>query len=169
MSSQPPNQPQFPRPAEPSAQDSQRLADQLHALSQVVETITYRLLDLEERAAVQEQGLQQLIAEGVAGSPAESAAAREAQIRLDDTEERLLRLESVLAGASSATAGHLSLVASDAGPQPDTGAWTRGTQAAVDIDGPFLEEPEQPFLDELEPDREPAEEHSEPPPGYLTA
>ncbi|MEX1324977.1 MAG: hypothetical protein AB1Z21_12425 [Synechococcaceae cyanobacterium] len=152
MSSQPPSQPpegqSVPHPSEPG----QRLAEQLQRLSEVVETITYRLLELEDRIADQEQCLKVLVER----EPRGSAASVEAQGRLDVTEARLVRIESVLSVVSaSAASDHLSVVG--------------GSGAVEDIDGPFPEEPEQRFLDELEIGAEGAERQAEPPPGFLTA
>jgi hypothetical protein len=112
-------------PASPDSQE--RLAQQLHTLSQVAETITYRLLELEERMAGQELRLQAVQAE--AGGA--SCLSDEAALRFDDTEERLSQLESLLNGIDSATA-------------------SRHLQPVESIDGPFLEEPEQPFMDDQE-------------------
>ena len=69
---------------------TQRLADQLQTLSEVAEAITFRLLELEERLAAQELRLEPLL-EGQAGS--QGALSDETELRLDDTEDRLARLE----------------------------------------------------------------------------
>ena len=131
-------------PSEPSRPEGQeRLAEQLNTLSQVVETITYRLLELEERLALQESHLHDL--KQTVGSQQLSDGA---ELRFDDTEERLGRLESLLNGlgslpAAAGTPRHL---------QPVTGgAASYGVPAEEPcIDGPFLEEPEQPFMDEVQ-------------------
>lgn len=123
-----------PAPA-PGPAANERLAEQLNVLSQVVETLTYRLLELEERLAAQELRLQALQEQpGQAGAldPA-------AEWRLDDTEQRLQQLESLLSGLDGTAASrHLQPVAPSA-----------------PIDGPFLDEPEQPFMDELMDDEDP--------------
>lgn len=140
-----------PHPASPSIppvtgglEGHERLVEQLHTLTQVVETMTYRLLELEERLVDQESKLQDL-QQLARGSRQLSDGA---ELRFDDTEERLVRLESLLKGADSS---------SSAGPsrhlQPVRGRQQSQLEAADQsptIDGPFLEEPEQPFMDDLE-------------------
>jgi chromosome segregation ATPase len=121
----------------------ERLAEQLYTLSQVVETITYRLLELEERLGEQESQLKQLQAQ--AGGAVQLSEG--AEQRFDDTEERLMHLESLLNGMAStsavAAARHLQPVRASEGHQA-------GLDDPGSIDGPFLEEPEQPFMDDLE-------------------
>ncbi len=153
------------------AEPCQRLAEQLHTLSHVVETITYRLLDLEERVAAQAQRLQALVEEGPPGSALASAASAQAQVRLDDTENRLLRLESMLSGVGdNASSGRLSLVGSPRSAPLDARAGDDGEEScAQDIDGPFPEEPEQPFLDDFEDVAEDAEAVGGRPQDFLTA
>jgi uncharacterized coiled-coil protein SlyX len=132
-------------PSEPSRPEGQeRLAEQLNTLSQVVETITYRLLELEERLALQESHLHDLQQQTVGSQQLSDGA----ELRFDDTEERLGRLESLLNGldsmpAAAGTPRHL---------QPVTGGAGRYGVPAEEpcIDGPFLEEPEQPFMDEVQ-------------------
>lgn len=132
-------------PSEPSRPESQeRLAKQLNMLSQVVETITYRLLELEERLSLQESYLQDLQHQTVGSQQLSDGA----ELRFDDTEVRLGHLESLLNGlgsmpAAAGAARHL---------QPVTGgAGSYGAPAEEpSIDGPFLEEPEQPFMDEVQ-------------------
>ena len=76
-----------------AADVSHRLADQLQVLSQVAETLTFRLLDLEERLAGQELQLQPLLHGGAAGS---GLIAEDTALRLAETEDRLAQLESLL-------------------------------------------------------------------------
>jgi hypothetical protein len=66
---------------------TQRLAGQLRALSEVTETLTVRLLELEERLLAQESKLEPLMAE-------------DTEFRMADTEDRLSRLEGLLSGGS---------------------------------------------------------------------
>lgn len=109
---------------------TQRLADQLQTLSEVAETLTFRLLELEERLAAQELKLQPLL-ESQADAP--GLLAEDTELRLGDTEDRLARLEGLLSGLESpGAARHLRPVAEE-----------------MFVDEPFLEEEEQPFLDEL--------------------
>jgi hypothetical protein len=127
----------------------ERLAEQLHTLTRVVETITYRLLELEESLADQEARLQDLHQQA-GGEHAFSAGTEQ---RVDDTEERLARLELLLncnSPAPSAAANrHLQPVAGSDRTQPEL-------EHQDCIDGPFLEEAEQPFMDELHLHDDPA-------------
>ena len=66
---------------------TQRLAGQLRALSEVTETLTVRLLELEERLLAQESKLEPLMAE-------------DTEFRMADTEDRLFRLEGLLSGGA---------------------------------------------------------------------
>ena len=66
---------------------TQRLAAQLRALSEVTETLTVRLLELEERLLAQESKLEPLMAE-------------DTEFRMADTEDRLSRLEGLLSGGA---------------------------------------------------------------------
>ena len=84
-----------------AADVSHRLADQLQVLSQVAETLTYRLLDLEERLAGQELQLQPFLQGGSLGS---GLIAEGTDQRLAETEDRLSRLESLLQAGLAADA-----------------------------------------------------------------
>jgi hypothetical protein len=124
---------------------TQRLADQLQTLSEVAEAITFRLLELEERLAAQELRLEPLL-EGQADS--QGVLAEETELRLDDTEGRLARLEGLLKGIENQGVDrHL---------RPVVGSQLAHPQEAQDsflddsmVEQPFLDEEEQPFLDEL--------------------
>jgi len=70
-----------------------RLAHQLHTLSQLSESLTYRLLELEERVVALDQLIQPLLLARTADS---AQLGEDAERRLDDTAARLTRLESVL-------------------------------------------------------------------------
>ena len=130
---------------------SNRLADQLQLLSEVAESLTYRLLEFEERLADQEQRLLERQA-------AEPQLAEEMELRLLATDDRLARIESLLAAAeTTAAAHHLQPVrrASTHPQVPGSPLSTRQTAghapAEVEIaaEDPFVEEGEQPFMDEL--------------------
>ena len=125
------------------AEGHERVAEQLQTLSQVVETITYRLLELEERLAGQESRMQDLHQQ--AGRSIQLSDG--AEQRCDDTEERLVRLELLLNGmdASSSAPPSRHLQPVQSGRDGGLDGEERDT-----IDGPFLEEPEQPFMDDLE-------------------
>ena len=125
---------------------TQRLADQLQTLSEVAEAITFRLLELEERLAAQELRLEPLL-EGHADSP--GLLADETELRLDDTEDRLARLEGLLKGIENQGVGrHLRPVVAS---QLDHAQEAQQESFLDDslVEQPFLDEAEQPFLDEL--------------------
>lgn len=88
----------------------QRLVDQVQALSSVAETLTLRLLDLEERLQVQERA-----AVASRGTGLGSLAER----RLADTEERLQGLEQMLATAPFSVAAEEALPSFAAGSAVD--------------------------------------------------
>lgn len=143
-----------PPGARPSAADqpaSGRLADQLHAIAVVTETLTYRLLDLEERLGVQEQRLAALL-QGSGGWG--TAAAEGLEQRCGETEDRLGRVEALLAGLERPGASrHLQALQR---PRPSSGSSVQADgepapQALLEeelVDDPFFEEGEQPFMDE---------------------
>lgn len=118
-----------------SASASQRLADQLHLLSALAETITYRMLDLEERLAA---------LEAVAPSPNAASEEDPVGLRLVETEARLEQLEQLLqAGANlDVPVRRLEAVPVAYGGDPD---------AIVEesMEACFPEEGEQPFMDEI--------------------
>jgi len=126
-----------------------RLADQIERLSELMETLTYRMLELEERLVLQEERLAAQDLSG--GDTGEAAAALER--RLEESAERLLRIETMLssfergaAGPGRAT-GRLQVLSSAAAedshdrPDPDP------QEGSQDPD-PFFDEGEQPFMDE---------------------
>jgi hypothetical protein len=124
-----------------------RLSEQLQALSLVGETLTLRLLELEERLAGLEAQL-----EGMHEQQSSSATSESTDV-LAATEERIARLEDLLNEQVPA--------------RPNQGLGSSATvhplhrpnaEAAVDADAfsepelelhPFPEEEEQPFMDEL--------------------
>lgn len=123
-----------------------RLAEQLRTLSEMGETLTYRLLELEERLAAQELRLAPLL-ERQGGLDA--AAAEDIELRLGDTEERLGRIEAVLNGIErSGVARHLQPLRPSAVPFRVSGPIQQKRRPSEEED-PFLEEEEQPFMDEL--------------------
>jgi len=75
-----------------------RLADQVQALSELTEALTYRLLELEEKVAALDLKLQPLISQSSEHSGAAARLASDTGLRLDETEERLARLEALLSG-----------------------------------------------------------------------
>lgn len=119
-----------------------RLAEQLQRLSEVAEDLTYRLLELDERLTATEAVLEQRF--GPDQSVEQATAIDQAERRLLDTEERLDRLETLLRQGSLPRAA--------VGQRPPLTVVQE--QNATPIDAPldevaFLEEGEQPFMDEL--------------------
>ena len=127
---------------------SERLVDQLQSLTEVAETLTLRLLELEDRLAAQERQLQPLL-EGGLGSDSDQDASEETESRLAETEERLERLEALLnAPPTSAELGDRHQLHSVQAPLVLAEAPASEQQEAFD---PFpVEEIDPPFLDELE-------------------
>lgn len=127
----------------PSALSSHRLADHLRVLSEVAETLTYRLVELEERLAVQENQLQVLL------QGHDSVIGEEIDDRLAGTEERLARIEALLRGVErSGSSRHLTQVKPPVLQQEAISP--HGAQEVMAEAEPFLDdEGEQPFMDEL--------------------
>lgn len=110
-----------------------RLSEQLQALSLVGETLTLRLLELEERLSGLETQLQGLIQ---SRGPAETSDTAD---MLAATEERIARLEELLNEQPAA-------------PAPSWGTLHAVQQHPVEEEAelnPFPEDEEQPFMDEL--------------------
>lgn len=129
-----------------AADCTKRLADQLQTLSQVAEAITFRLLELEERLAAQELRLEPLL-QGNAAS--KGVLADETELRLDDTEDRLARLEGLLKGIENQGLGrHLRPVVASQLVQAQQALQDSFLDDSL-VEQPFLDEEEQPFLDEL--------------------
>ena len=92
-----------------------RLAHQLHTLSQLSESLTYRLLELEERVAALDLLVQPLL---TARSAESAQLSEDAELRLEDTESRLTRLESMLSDLDSAALDSVVAVQPLAAHQP---------------------------------------------------
>ena len=131
----------------------QQLSEQLQALSQVGETLTLRLLDLEERLGGLEDQLQEL----QLGSLSQEDHASTTGDLLAATEERIAHLEDLLSAQASAHTRVQPLplrrpvvlensgIASAA--QHNESSSTEETELELN---PFPEEDEdQPFMDEL--------------------
>lgn len=146
-----PEPPSGPLPSGPAQPSSGRLADQLHAIAAVTETLTYRLLDLEERLGAQEQRLETLLQDRGAR---DTAAAEGLEQRCGETEDRLARVEALLAGLERPGAGrHLQALQRPRGHGSGADAEADGASAAAaleeePLEDPFFEEGEQPFMDE---------------------
>lgn len=115
---------------------SLRLVAQLNALSQLTETLAFRVVELEEKLAATEQLLEPLLEAVPAAVPCETT-----ELRLEETEERISRLETLLHGAGAlAPALH-----------PAGGARIKPALEPPSLDDSdlFIEEGEQAFMDEL--------------------
>lgn len=125
-----------------SATLQHRISEQLQALSQVGESLTLRLLDLEERLKLIEAQL----SDQASRSASDSGLEHTDEI-LTLTEERIARLEDLLTARSfesAAGGGHPHLHLS---PVPTHGQSSSEAEE-LDLD-PFPEDEEQPFMDEL--------------------
>lgn len=135
--------------AEP-VEAGRRLGDQLHALSRVAETLTYRLLDLEEKMALQEETLLSLAGSAMGSDPDQ---VEQMEQRLGETESRLIHLEELLADAvPTATVRRLQALPTAAAAAGQLGVEPvmigEAMQEEELFDEPFLEEGEQTFMDE---------------------
>jgi hypothetical protein len=115
---------------------------QLRDLSEISETLTLRLLELEERLAGLEGTLEALCR----GQQAEAEGSDAIVDLLEQTENRISRLEGLLesgipSGSTPRDATHLQLLPLAA---PEDHPF-----AADTTEDPFPEEGEQPFMDEL--------------------
>ena len=121
-----------------------RLSTQLEALSQVGETLTFRLLELEERLTAIEAQLAELNTSTTAELHASDAAEM-----LAGTEERIARLEDLLSAPQQQQ--RLNVVRPLGQVEPPTENSSAGfepEEEPMDQD-PFPEDEEQPFMDEL--------------------
>lgn len=116
-----------------------RLVEQLNALSQLTESLAFRVVELEERLAAPELRIKPSLDAGI---PA--AQADDTELRLDDTEERIARLESLLTGAGSMSQPR------NRDAQPPSHHPPRDPELkTLGAPDPFIDEGEQPFIDEL--------------------
>ncbi len=115
---------------------SQRLVAQLNALTQVTEALAFRVVELEETLAATEQLLEPLLEAVPAADHCDST-----ELRLEETEERISRLETLLRGAGALTPAR----------HPGVGVRITATLEPPSRDDSelFIEEGEQAFMDEL--------------------
>jgi len=117
-----------------------RLSEQMQALSLVSETITLRILDLEERLAALEGQLEGLLQHQSNPSSTDSAEL------LTATEERIARLEDLL---NEPIVPRGASVHPLQRPQPEAADKHAGfSEPALELN-PFPEDEEQPCMDEL--------------------
>jgi hypothetical protein len=112
-----------------------RLADQVQSLSALTEALTYRLLELEEKVAALDLTLQPLMQQSLCQGDATAQLAADTELRLDETEERLARLEVLLSGIETVAVAD-DRVETEVEPEVEP------EQLFLDDDG------EQPFLDD---------------------
>ena len=128
----------------------QRLSEQLQALSQVGETLTLRLLEMEERLGCLEEHVQDLQRHDAQRVEASGSTTD----LLMDTEARIARLEDLLSAESISSSSHSS------GQAVPLRRPTHPSIEALHDEGsplgephdelnPFPEEEEQSFMDEL--------------------
>ncbi|MDA0717914.1 MAG: hypothetical protein O2839_06830 [Cyanobacteria bacterium] len=121
---------------------TQRLADQLQTLSEVAEAITFRLLELEERLVAQELRLE-------GHSDSQGSLSDDMELRLGDTEDRLSRIEGLLKGIDRPEIHHqLHSVITNELPYSRESLQDSFLDESLP-EPSFIEEEEQPFLDEL--------------------
>lgn len=123
-----------------------RLVAQLEHLSEVTESLTYRLLELEERLAEGERELAQL--RDQAQGAAELPPAVESW--LEETDERLARVEELLRRGDGRAAGTGVVAARSlkaVSPGLSRPVASPLSEEEIEAD-PFPEEGEQAFLDE---------------------
>lgn len=145
--------PPTPVPRRPQGEGGQdaisRLADQLHSLSRLAETLTVRVLELEERLSAQEEEIFSFLETSALADPAAMVALER---RLGETQDRLARLEALLRGGEEPREGGLSrgFVARRGLRAVPESLAPRLEEQHDPPDGhnPFPEEGEQPFMDE---------------------
>ena len=130
-----------------SAQAVTRLVEQFSCLAEVAEQLTYRLVDLEERLAEQQQFIVAIREEGMADNHGHPW-----QERLDQTDLRLAQIETLLGGEGAPRSSRGLALRPGLVPSPvRTGlaGLQLGQDSEAPINGPiFPEESEQPFMDD---------------------
>jgi hypothetical protein len=123
-----------------------RLADQLHGLSSLAETLTIRLLELEERLQAQQERMEPILE---AAQSSDLAQEETLNLRLEETEQRLSQLESLLQGGATlrAVPSFGSRARHDHQPFVTVAGFGPEESGELELD-PFPEEGEQPFMDE---------------------
>jgi hypothetical protein len=134
-------------PSSNSAQAVTRLVEQFRCLAEVAEQLTYRLVDLEERLAEQQQFIKAIRQECMAADNGHPW-----QERLDQTDLRLAQIETLLGGMGAPRSLRGSSSRSGLEPSP-VPAGLPGLGPGQDCDAPvaghiFPEESEQPFMDD---------------------
>lgn len=130
-----------------SAQLVTRLVEQFRCLAEVTEQLTYRLIDLEERLAVQQRLIMAVREEGI-----DAIHGLPWQEQLDQTDLRLAQIETLLGGkGDSASSRGLSARPGVVTSSIHAGLAGRGSVQdgyASFAEQIFPEESEQPFMDD---------------------
>ncbi|SBO43493.1 hypothetical protein [Cyanobium sp. NIES-981] len=113
-----------------------RLALQLNTVSELLETLTVRVLELEERLDAHQQAFETW--KDLHPAPPQTEMA---ELRLEDTEDRLSRMEALLQG--------LDQLHGSPPPPSLQGRRRLAPEDAEPMDAPFEEEEQQPFMDEM--------------------
>ncbi|MEY4354361.1 MAG: hypothetical protein RLZZ609_2602 [Cyanobacteriota bacterium] len=116
-----------------------RLSGQLETLSELAEQLTYRVLELEERLADQDQQLTSL---QEASNGFDTRVGHAMEERLEETEARLARIERLLQGRAQRPAELRTL-------RSLSRSVTQGDDASASVDAEFEESD---FLDEAHGD-----------------
>jgi len=120
-----------------------RLVDQLRVLSELTETLTYRLLELEEKVAASEESVRNLREGQLPGVD------EEMETRLLLTEEKLSRIERMLRMVErSGSTRHLLSVPIPV-LQQESVPLHHGLEPMGELQNFLDDEGEQPFMDEL--------------------
>jgi hypothetical protein len=124
-----------------------RLVEQFRCLAEVAEQLTYRLVDLEERLAEQQQFIMAIRQDCMAADHGHPW-----QERLDQTDLRLAQIETLVGGMGEPRSWRGFSSRSGLAPSPVT-AGLAGLGSVQDCDASvsghvFPEESEQPFMDD---------------------
>lgn len=126
-------------------------ADQIQRLSALLETITYRLLEVEERLTALEEGLDP------ASTPDTLAQEQDLAAQLEATTQRLARMEQALGELETAHALEVLRPESSSGRRlqvlASPAGWPAADSPEPELD-PFFEDGEQAFMDDSPIDSE---------------
>ena len=130
-------------PERTSPDGLKRLALQLQSLSELTESLTYRLLELDERLVAAERSIQGL----EDGAVSSLHLSDDTVLRLDDTETRLRRLETMLE-AGDAKVGHAVATSYRSDQDVDSSSGSRDRPLPEPELLFRIDDPEPTFLDE---------------------
>lgn len=121
-----------------------RLVEQLRLLSEISETLTYRLLDLEERLGAAEREMAELRQ----AIPAAGELSPQMEPWLEEVEMRLRDMERLLQDRDGPDPGSSRSLQALAGGARFGSRPAQPSAVDRDLEDPFPDEGEQPFLDE---------------------